>query len=100
MGCLKDECVGMWVFAVSLKLDQPASRRGPVGEIMGSGMQAGVPSGQRGRAGAPGIHECTCAYERRVCDVCACTSHLPPLSAPEGDTLLSVFYVSPSCGCF
>lgn len=99
MGCLWDERVSAWVFAVSLKLDQLASRR-PMGWVRGAGMQAGVSGRQRRRAGAKGICKCTCAYERRECDMCACASDLPSLSAQEGGTWLSVFYVSPTCGCF
>lgn len=54
MWCLLGECVSAWIFAVSLKLDQPVSGRhvGQVGEagmqVGEAGMQTGVPSGQRG----------------------------------------------------
>ena len=50
------------------ELDRPASR-GPVGRVRGAGVRAGVPGGQRVRAGAGGIVEGAGAGGE--CGVCA-----------------------------
>ena len=63
-GSVLDKYVSAVCLLVSIKLDQPASR-GPMGQVRVSGIQAGVPGGQRGHAGTWQIHKYTCTCEPR-----------------------------------
>ena len=82
-------------FAGNTKMEQSVSR-GPVGWVRGPGSRQRY-QGDREAVPVLRFHDHACACEHRECCVFACTSDL--LSLPAEDVTVSVFYVSPSCGC-